>query len=1813
MLQPADQKGCSVASSNDMNSYVEKEKRKMQSRRSVLNPTTKEFQPRLSKLTQHVSVKGPLPPNNPLSPNVLKRQTELWCRDASKHQYDPRELQQGTLEPAEYQQQVTTVKQHEPQRLYTDQSANGIHSSDLLAIMQRQNDLTATLVHQHHASSLPLREIPVFDGDPLQFRSFTRAFEQGVESKAGSADCLYYLEQFTRGQPQELVRSCQHMVPDHGYKVAKGLLQEHFGNPYKVATAYMKKALAWQVVKAEDLRALQDYSLFLRGCCNIMGELHYVQELDMPVNMRTIISKLPYRMREQWRTTAHDIMERSHDRAHINDLVQFIERRVKILSDPLFGDIQDPHISSAPRLPSRLNSQPRSYVRGNIVAAAVTEELFEDVKEQPLGTEHMEEAKCLWCDRCHLVEECKQFKGKMHKEKILFLRQKGVCFACLRAGHMSRDCEGRLACKICGQSHPTVLHIKRQVIQEQLTASPGQQQSSPQTCGHTGKDQSVLSILPVKVKSAKGSQVITTYAFLDPGSSATFCSEHLMRKLNITGKATSFMLHTMGQERIVSSFSLSGLEVSNLDGNDYYTLPEVFTQKEMPVTVDNMIRSEDLAKWPHLSSVRIPSVKADVDLLIGTNAPKVLEPWEVINSSQDGPYAIRTVLGWVVNGPLSGNSDASLSSATVNHISLQRLEDMLVSQYNHDFSEKAAEEREMSRDDIRFMEIMEDSAVLQDGRYCLKLPFKKKDVSLPNNLVVVKQRMQGLRRRFLSNDSLHQEYAQYVNGLIANTYAELVPQQKLQGEPGRVWYIPHHAVHHPRKRTLRVVFDCGATFQGASLNKELLQGPNLTSSLLGVLFRFRDEPVAFMGDIQAMFHQVKVAEEDRDFLRFLWWPNGDVTQDLVEHRMTVHLFGAVSSPSCASYALRKSADDHQSEFAANVCQAVKKNFYVDDILKSSSTEGDAIQMIQDLTLLCQKGGFVLEKWISNSRAVLHAIATERRAKDLKDLDLDWDKLPVERALGLLWSVETDSFKFKIEVRQQALTRRGMLSTICSVYDPLGFLAPVTLLAKVMQQELCRRGCAWDDALPSDILNQWKVWLEDLDQLNAFEAPRCVKPVDFGEVAEAQLHHFADASEAGYGTVTYLRMLSQQRHIRVSFLLGKARVTPLKTITIPRLELTAAVLAVRVDSMLKLELNFRLEDSVFWTDSTSVIKYIKNEDRRFHTFVANRISTIREASEPWQWRHVCSKDNPADDASRGLTAADFLQTTRWWEGPTFLWEQEEDWPNTALDASLNPDDQEVRREATTNAINVCDLVKPTDQLVSYFSDWRKLKRTAAWFLRLKAVLLERARWRKLLKEPLVIQSEETSQSSSRQTDGKGFIMIPRSKSLTVDDLSEAEAAVIKYCQQKRFEEEIASLSSKKAAVSRQSPIYRLDPVLVDGLLRVGGRLSRGAMPEEVKHPIILSKEQHVAMLILKYVHQNLGHAGRAHTLSSVRKKFWITKANAAVRKVITECSFCRRYNGRLLEQKMADLPEIRIQPDLPPFTNTGVDFFGPLEVRKGRGICKRYGVILTCLASRAVHLEVAASLETDACINALRRFISRRGQVTHLVSDNGTNFVGANRELKEALVALNHQQIEGVLSQVGIRWSFNPPAGSHHGGVWERMIRIVRKILSSILRQQTLDDDGLHTVFCEAEAILNDRPLTKLSDDPNDLESLTPNHLLLLKGKPALPPGLFKPHDLYVRRRWRQVQYISDLFWKRWVREYLPLLQERQRWNDKKRSLKTGDIVVVMDASAPRGSWPLARVLEVFPDKQGLVRSVKLQTKSNIIERPVTKLCLVYEV
>ena len=359
-----------------------------------------------------------------------------------------------------------------------------------------------------------------------------------------------------------------------------------------------------------------------------------------------------------------------------------------------------------------------------------------------------------------------------------------------------------------------------------------------------------------------------------------------------------------------------------------------------------------------------------------------------------------------------------------------------------DFNEHH-DKSQYSQEDKRFMEKMESETNYVDGHYEMPLPFRKEDVYMPMNKAQAILRANWLKKKLSRNSKLHQDYVKFMNNILEKKYARKVPDDHPETEPGKVWYLPHHGVYHAKKiDKLRVVFDCSARFRGTSLNDQLLQGPDLTNSLVGVLTRFREEEAAFMADIESMFHQVRVQEHHRDFLRFLWWPNGDLSQDLTEYQMNVHLFGAISSPSCSNYALRKTADDFEKKEATETANVLRKNFYVDDCLRAEQDE-----RIENVTRMCARGGFRLTKFTSNKRQVLEAIPEEERAKELNSIDLCRDHLPIERALGVQWFVESDELGFKIVLKDKLLTRRGILSTISSIYDPIGMAAPILLPGK----------------------------------------------------------------------------------------------------------------------------------------------------------------------------------------------------------------------------------------------------------------------------------------------------------------------------------------------------------------------------------------------------------------------------------------------------------------------------------------------------------------------------------------------------------------------------------------------------------------------------------------------------------------------------------------------------------------------------------------------------------------------------------------------
>jgi len=483
-----------------------------------------------------------------------------------------------------------------------------------------------------------------------------------------------------------------------------------------------------------------------------------------------------------------------------------------------------------------------------------------------------------------------------------------------------------------------------------------------------------------------------------------------------------------------------------------------------------------------------------------------------------------------------------------------------------------------------------------------------------------------------------------------------------------------------------VVFDCAARYKGTSLNDQLLSGPDLTNSLFGVLVRFRQEPVALSSDIEAMFHQVLVDPKDVDALRFLWWPDDDLSKQPVEFRMKVHLFGSTSSPSCASFGLRKTAQDNAGDFDHEVIDTVLKNFYVDDCLKSVKSTEVAVKLREDLCALLLRGGFRLNKWLCNRKEVLESIPTPYRAPSVLDLDLDSNVLPTERTLGVQWNMNSDMFTFKITPKDKPFTRRGILSVTSSIYDPLGMVSPIIVTAKRLLQDLCKQGLGWDEEISKQESHCWRLWLSDLPLLSSVALPRCLRPVDFGQTQNAELHHFADASQFAYGTVSYARFVNENGRIYCSFLAGKSRLVHIKQMTIPRLELSAAVLAVRMNQTLQEELQLKFDRSTFWTDSTAVLQYIKNEDKRFYTFVANRLAVIHDGSDLSQWNYVPTNINPADDVSRGLTAKELLSSERWFRGPAFLWEKKSSWPmNPVSSAIIADDDPEVRARGQANHV------------------------------------------------------------------------------------------------------------------------------------------------------------------------------------------------------------------------------------------------------------------------------------------------------------------------------------------------------------------------------------------------------------------------------------------------------------------------------------------------------------------------------------------------
>ena len=1659
---------------------------------------------------------------------------------------------------------------------------------------------------------LPKPIIQTFTGDPLDFWAFYNRLESHLPNWLPAKRKISYLLQHCS---TNVCQSIQHYADLHdgenAYHLAWKELKRRYGQTHIIAQTCEEQLLKFPKLDKDVSEKLNKLSILMKRCRSAMADETVTSGLDSVQFLTTIASKFSLDLKRKWVERSTKITDQTGRIASFVNLADFVEEQA-LVANSVFGL-------------KLFNQTPLKYEqsKGTKISTFQTATNLSKAKSCD---------KCLCCSGLHKIYQCREFREMSLASKWQIVRKYRLCKLCLNPGHFAHQCTLKICCKKenCGSAnHNSLLHhasgdansndkgynhneeSETQEIKSLATLSKGSSQTS--------NSRVYLDIVPVKVVVEDSNIVVQTYALLDSGSDKTFCEKRLAEQFNLESSPVKLAMQTLtpGAPHVMNTKVVS-FNLSSLDSSYSINLPEVVVVDSIPVAPTVIPSNDKLSKYPHLRGIDLHVIEnGSVTMLIGNDCAAAHRCLDNRFSPDpgDSPDAVLTPFGWTLRGSLL--TSASTTESATNFlirglkwpIDVQELDDMILTDEGEmfsshpgtDFCDKEAllkmlqDQHEIlefglhySLEDPIAYDIMTRHLKYVDGHFQLPLLWKNDAVKLPASRDMALKRLECLKKRLIKNSGLHEKYSLQMQKMIDAGYAVKVPHEEVTTSH-REWYIPHQPILNANKPgKVRIVHDCAATVCNKSLNDFLMKGPDLVNSLVGVLLRFRKDKIAVTADIEAMFYQVRVAPRDQDALRFFWWPEGNLNNFPRVYRMAVHLFGAKSSPSCASFCLRQTAKEFGKYFDPAVTDLVLYNFYVDDCLFSVENEDKAINILKKLKSLLKKGGFNLTKWLSNSPKVLNSIPEEEKSP-VTGIPMPTAGL-CQRVLGLNWDVDTDSFYVNVDVPDAPLTKRGILSVTNSLYDPLGFIAPVVLKARLIYSEVCKQKLEWDDEIETKEVRKWKLWLKSLMILRNVKIDRYFQVTN---PVQIQLHFFSDASNVARGAVCYIRCLVTDRQAVCRIVMAKAHVENSTKKTIPRMELEAALDSVVLGRVVKQELGLQVP-CFYWTDSMIVLRSLHADTKRFPLFSHNRLQRILKHTKVYDWNYVPSKENPADHVSRGMTAEELLNTDIWFRGPSFLASDAEDWPKVPdeVDASdevysgynLNRNAADISNPVTATNF-VCQVRRDLDPLVEFiqaYSDLNRLKIAASWILRFKMYL---------------------SQMQKRQTE------VPKSL-IGMDELKNTELYLIKYVQSCVYKDEMYLLEQGRL-VNRVSRLYKLNPILVQGILRVGGRLDNAVLDYDLKHPIILPDMNHLTTLIIRDAHaHSAGHCGVRITLNILCQRFWILNAKVAVRRVIGNCVTCKRIRTQPQNQLMANLPEARFQINQPPFSHVGVDYFGPLITKVKRSHVKRYGAIFTCMTVRAIHLELAYDLTTSSFINVLRRFLSRRGPVTHIYSDNGTNFVSSAKILKDSVVQWNQVQIHKFLRKKQVEWSFNAPSASHTGGVWERLIRSVREVLLAVMPKDTLTDDELHTLLLEIEAIVNSRPLTELPLEVGQKLPLTPNHLLRINSDLAPSPLGTEDTNCYSRQRFRVVQHVADNFWKRWIVEYPKTLLTRSKWFVSRRNLSPGDIVLIVDSSLPRGRWPLGRITKVFPDSQQLVRTVLVKTESGVIRRPSCKICLI---
>lgn len=1725
----------------------------------------------LNKNVNHVhfeSVPAPeiLRPSNNMTEQLLHKHPNTQLRE------EARDVQRNQFEPTLSWLRPSTTEQQ-----FLDSTVAGDAS------MARSLNLTKS---QLQARLVIPKEIPQFSGDPKYWPQFITTFINSTQQCGFTAEeNMARLSKCLKGDAYNAVRTDLLMPSSLGTVLST--LRMLYGRPELIFNSAMEQIKQTPPVKLERLETIVAFSMRVKAFCDIVKTANMNEYLINPTLLSEMVDKLPSMLKLEWGR----------------------HRRLVELDNPVVTiEVFNVWLRGNAETASSLSSQPvgtLTPIKSN--RKLTNTEAFHGAhattapKSNAVNNE-TPKGHCRICKSVnHVASQCREFLSLPVVKRWNEVRQKNLCVGCL-GNHWLRDCRTKSICGVdsCHQPHHALLHSVPKTPNSTLVAAKFREPSSPahrnnlqstsaavvnattenSTQANIGttqqrihvhyrtKLQAYYQIVPV-VLYGKAGQTVSTYAFLDGGSTATLLEREVADDLGLEGVPESLTLRWTNEITRNEEHSCKvSLHISGQYLHDRYELQEVRTTEQLCLPIQS-IGQEVLNKFSHLRDLGITTyTKIQPRILIGLDHYQLLVPQKIISGGWEDPVALLTRIGWTLQGGAQ-EMRKSTHYASVNHHTA--LDDNLHEYVKGFFAlesigVKIPEQEVESHENARAKQIlMETVRRKNDGRYESGLLWRSDGIKLPASRQMAMHRLLTFERK-LSKD---QEAAKNVEAQILE-YKEKGWLKKLSDEEARsqgerTWYLPIFAVSNPNKPgKTRLVWDAAATVNGTSLNSNLLTGPDLLANLVAVLLKFREHKYAICGDIRQMFHQIGIKREDQDAQRCLWRDRPH--EEVSTYQMTVMTFGASCSPSTAQYVKNLNADRHQEQKPRAV-EAIKNRHYVDDYLDSFEKIEECVEVTRQVIGIHREGGFDLRNCISNSPKVLKSInpVQSQTEKLLGDSDES------TKVLGMLWCTSDDTLQFRANIQRmgeeimrgdKVPTKRAVLRIVMMVFDPLGLIGFFIVQGKLILKEIWRTGVDWDEQIKPDQMRKWSDWIRALPVIETIRLPRCyfANP----ETHTHELHIFVDASEHAAAAVVYLVRQRHNGH-EVSFVTSKTKVAPNKAISIPRMELQAAVLGARLANSVKNQQAILITKSTYWSDSRNVLCWLRSP-RTFKPFVAHRVGEILESTNCNDWRWVPTANNIADEATKWKLTSQYCVPRRWYEGPEFLHRPRNEWPKER-DDEPDPDDEE--QEVRCLHINVTP--KPDDLTPDFdrFSKLGRILRTQVWVLRF-------------------------------------FYHKHIKTGISPEELDDAQTYLIRSVQMEAYHDDIKALKESRK-LSSNSKLRKLSPFIdTQSIIRMRSRLQNAEyLTYAQRCPIILPRKHKFTELLISSFHQQMYHQNHATVVNEIKQRYYIPRLRGCLKTVRANCARCRIRNARPEVPEMAELPRSRMAARMRPFTFVGVDYFGPMTVKHGRRVEKKWGAIFTCLTTRAVHLELAPALSTDAFILVLRAFIGRRGMPTEIYSDNGTNFRGAEAELRKILQNISKEAQSRFAS---ISWKFNPPAAPHMGGAWERLVRSVKNALNYALPERNPSEDLLRCCLIEIENMINSRPLTYVETERDRLEALTPNHFLLGSSSGTKPFGNFTDEVHVLRAEWKRQQAITRDFWTRWITEYLPSISQRTRWYEKTLPLQVGDVVAVVQTEIPY-TWKLGRIETIKKNSDGSVRQADVRTASEIIRRPASKLAV----